>query len=175
MPETLLVQFGDECSRNVFFPPLDRRFRGTFDAHQLARHDPDAGRLVTNWPEPVLGQQLEIDLETGEAAVIEPLHAFPEIAKRIKGRGLTLAPARESVKCDLPTLLWYTRAAVQGGKARVVKGRLPEDIDESRVRKDLFVKPVENPIDKMAAALTAQAQAFNKLAEAIAALAAAKK
>jgi hypothetical protein len=161
---TLLVEFGDDHCRNVYFPPLDRRCRGRFDALALAKHDPDAGQLVNAWPEPIAGQRLEVDPDTGECAIVEPLHDFPAIAAKLKSRGLSLAPAREPVTCDLPTLLFYLRAAVNGGKAKIVRGAIPP-FDESKVRRDLFVAPAENPVATLATALTAQAKAFDRLAD----------
>lgn len=163
--ETLVVEFGDELCRNIYFAPLDRRFRGRFDAQQLARRDRDAGQLMNDWPEPIAGQQLAIDVETGAAEVVEPLHDFPAIAARIKARGFTLAPQRESVTCDLPTMLFYAVSAVKAGKARVVRGALPDSIDESKVRKDLFIQAVESDSNKLASAMTAQAKAFDRLAD----------
>ncbi len=155
--ETLLVEFGDDRCRNYFFPPLDRRLRGRFDAQQLAKHDRDAGALIADWPEAVAGQQLEIDNDTGEAAIVEPLHDFPSIAARLHKSGLQLAPRRESVTCDLPTLLYYTRDAVKSGAARIVRGALPE-FDESKARLHLFVEPPLNQTAELA-------KAFNRLAD----------
>lgn len=161
--ESLVVEFGDELCRNIYFPPLDRRFRGRFDAQQLARRDRDAGALLTDWPDSVSGQQLAVD-EGGEVAVLEPLHQFPAIKARIEKRGLSLAPPRERVECDLPTLLHHVRAAVNAGTARIVSGSIP-DFDESKVRKDLFIAQVESDTNKLATALTAQAKAFERLAD----------
>src|SRR5262245_50745723 len=163
--EPLVLEFGDDLCRNIYFAPLDRRFRGRFDAQQLARRDRDAGALLNEWPEPIAGQQLAIDLETGAADVLEPLHEFPAIAARIKSRGLTLAPERERVECDLPTMLFYAAAAVKAGQARVVRGTLPDHIDEAKVRKDLFINAVESDTVKLSSALTAQARAFERLAD----------
>src|SRR5688572_2631884 len=115
--EPLVLEFGDDLCRNIYFAPLDRRFRGRFDAQQLARRDRDAGQLLNEWPEPIAGQQLAIDPETGAAEVVEPLHDFPAVAARIKARGFMLAPQRERVTCDLPTLLYYAAAAVKAGQA----------------------------------------------------------
>lgn len=162
--ETLVVEFGDDHCRDIFIAPLDRRFRGRFEAQQIAKHDRDAGALLADWPDPIAGQQIEIDLDSGAAAVLEPLHEFPAIAQRLKSRGMSLAPARESVACDLPTLLYYVRAAVAAKQARIVRGTIPE-IDESKVRRDLFVAQSEPTTMALAKALNAQAAAFTRLAD----------
>jgi hypothetical protein len=157
--EPLVVEFGDDHCRNVYFPPLDRRLRGRFDAVKLAQHDRDAGELVNTWPEPVAGQQLAIDADAGEVAIVEPLHAFPAIVARLKGRGLRLAPAREAVSCDVPTALHYAKAAVTAGQARVVSGTLPDAIDATKVRSNFLVPPTVNTQATLATALTKLADA----------------
>jgi hypothetical protein len=162
--ESVLVEFGDDHCRDIFLAPLDRRMRGRFEAQQVAKFDRDAGSLISEWPDPVAGQQLEINTEVEEAAVIEPLHDFPQIAARIKGKGLRLAPARERVQCDFATLVFYVKAAVAAKQARVIRGTLP-DVDESKVRRDLFVTPQESPTKTLATAMAAQAAAFNRLAD----------
>jgi hypothetical protein len=161
--EPLVVEFGDDHSRNIYFPPLDRRIRGRFDAHQIAKTDPDAGALISEWPEPIAGQQLLIDPDTGEVALLEPLHDFPAIATRIKQRKLRLAPAREKVNCDVPTAAFYAKACIQAGQARIVRGTIPL-IDESKVRHDFIIKLPETPEQTLTAALNKQTAAFERLA-----------
>lgn len=154
--EPCVIEFGDDTCRNVFVPPLNRRFRGRFDAQRLVKKDRDAGGMVSEWPEPVAGQQLAID-DSG-VAVLEPLHNFPAIKERIEGRGLKLAPPREKIDvADLDTLLYHLQMAINAGAARIVSGSMPA-IDESKVQHDLFVQRRESDADKLA-------KSFNRLAD----------
>jgi hypothetical protein len=161
----LVVEFGDSHCRNVFFPPLDRRMRGRFDPTLAVKHDRDAGELVSQYPDGIAGQQLEINTQSGEVAVLEPLHAFPAIEQRLKQRGLRLAPARQVANCDLETALWYASEAVKAGQAKVVSGKFPELIDENKVRKDLFIKPPVNQAATLQKAIENQTAAFTRLAD----------
>lgn len=164
--ENLVIEFGmDDACRDVYFPPLDRRMRGRFDAKIVAAHDADAGPLLGEWKEPLAGQMLAI--EGDDVAVLEPLHKFPAIAARLKQRNLTLAPEREAVKCDPLTAMYYAREAVKAGQAKVISGTLPTDIDESKVQRDFIVKPPVNPQKSLASAIEAQTVAFNRLADAL--------
>lgn len=160
----VVVEFGDDRGRNIYFPPLDRRMRGRFDAVKLAQFDKDAGELVSQWPEPLAGQQIAIDSESGEVAVLEPLHANLKATAKLKQRGLSLAPAHEPVNCDVPTALHYAAEAIKAGQAIIVSGTLPQ-YDAAAVRHDFIVKPQANPQDKLAAAIDAQTTAFNRLAD----------
>lgn len=163
--EPLVVEF-DASNRNPYFPPLDRKFRGRFSAALAVRTDKDAGELGGEWPEPIPGQHLAIDCDTGEAAVVEPLHdpRFKEIADRLKGKKLTLPPEREAVTCDLPTLLLFTQRAIKAGQARIVSGQIPP-FDESKARQHFITQPHEDVEAKLATAMESQAAAFNRLCD----------
>jgi hypothetical protein len=162
----VVIEFGDERGRNVYFPPLDRRMRGRFDAVKLAQFDKDAGELVSQWPEPVAGQQLAIDPASGEVAIVEPIHKNLKVTAKLKQKGLTLAPEREIVNCDVPTALHYAKAAIEAGQAIIVSGTIPQ-YDAAAVRHDFIVKPPADPQSKLVDAINNQAAAFDRLATAL--------
>lgn len=168
MKESTLVCEFDAENRNVYFPPLDRSLRGRFDAQLAARRDKDAGALLSEIPDPIPGQQIAVDVETGEAALVEPLHdpRFAAIAERIKARGCKLFPEREPLKIDKPTVLHWLKQAVTDGQARVVKGELPAKIDGTP-KLHFIVQPQASTSDKLAAALDNLAAAQREQTDAI--------
>jgi hypothetical protein len=176
MSAALLVEF-DADNRNPYFPPLERVMRGAYSSQIAVRRDKDAGAVLAEFPEPIPGQQLAVNVESGDAAILEPLHdpRFAAIADRIKGRGIRLPEQRESVKCDLPTLIHWIKEAVEAKQARVVSGSLPDKI-EGKPRLHFIVQPRESSeaklaaaIDRMAAAQEQQTEAITKLLAALAA------
>jgi hypothetical protein len=171
----LVVEFDHE-NRNPYFPPLLRSLRGRFDAQLAAKRDKDAGALLSEWPDGIPGQQITVDCETGEAALLEPLQdpRFAAIADRIKARGAKLFPPRETLPLDKATALHWIKQAVVDGQAKVIAGTLPEKIDGTP-RLHFIVQPVESTeaklasaIDGMAAAMREQTDAITKLLAALA-------
>jgi hypothetical protein len=162
----IVIEFGDDHCRNPYFAPLDRRMRGRLDAVKLAQHDRDAGELVAQWPEPLPGQQLSIDPQSGEVAVLEPLAGNAKVEAKLKARSLRLAPAREPVNCDWDTAAHYAAEAVKAGQAIIVSGSIPQ-YDPAKVRKDFIVTPPPDPQAKLVDAINHQTAAFNRLAEAL--------
>ena len=167
---TVVVEF-DADNRNPYFPPLQTALRGAYSAQVASRRDKDAGALLSEWPEPIPGQRLAVDVETGEAALVEPLHdpRFAAIAERIKARGIKLCPEREHVACDVPTLLHWIKEAVNAGQAKVVAGRLPEKI-EGTPRLHFIVQPVETAEAKLAKAMESMAEAQREQTKALTAV-----
>lgn len=167
MTNTLLVEFDAE-NRNPFFPPLTKAMRGRFDPQLAARRDKDAGALMSEIPEPIPGQQLSIDPDTGEVALVEPLHdpRFAAIAERVKSRGCGLFPAREKVAVDLPTAVYWARVALDAKQARIVAGTVPKV--EGKPQLDFIVAPRESSESKLTAALLDLAAAQRETGEMIA-------
>lgn len=121
-------------NRNLYFVPIDRNVRGRFDWRRVAdKHGPE---LRDQWgEEPLPGQTISLDLETGNGAIVEPLAAIPESRKRVEIRRESLAPARQEFENINPAAwLYWIKAAVEAGKARLLKGTLPETVDHKPAR-----------------------------------------
>lgn len=165
---TVEIEIDGPRNENLRFRPLQREVRGRFDWLRIG--EPEAHRAAVQWGGlPIPGQRIGFDDATLTGYVTEPLHdpAHAALAEKIKARGMKLPPQRESFdRCDRDTWLFWLRQAVACGLARIVKGELPEGIDESKVRRDFLFAPRQpSTTDKLTAALAAQAAAFNRLAD----------
>ncbi|MGE3313999.1 MAG: hypothetical protein AB7O26_02705 [Planctomycetaceae bacterium] len=121
-------------NRNLYFVPIDRNVRGRFDWRRVAdKHGPE---LRDQWgEEPLPGQTISLDVENQSGAILEPLAAVPEFKKRVEARRESLAPARQEFANVNPAAwLYWIKAAVEAGKARLLKGKLPETIDYKPAR-----------------------------------------
>jgi len=176
--EVLEVEIDGPANESLRFRPLAREVRGRHewsrcpspDAHRLGLRD-YAGAAIP-------GQLLGIDLEAGKGYLKDPLHE-PEhaaLAERIVKKGMRLPPAREEFAAHGPTWIFWIAQAVRAGLARIVKGKLPEALDETDVRKDfLFAPPkpserdrLADAINRMAESQAAQTEALTKLLSALA-------
>ena len=153
--ETIKIEIDGPQNQALYFRPIQRRIRGRFDVLRI--NEPNAAKLRRAWPEPIPGQRLELNLETGEAAIVEPLH-FPEFAaikEKIEATGQKIAPEREELQgVDVPTFCYFMREAATSGVARIVSGVFPETIGTPRRRFHSSVQP--EPIDKLTAAIERQ-------------------
>lgn len=168
MATSLEIEIDGPHNENLRFRPLQKEIRGRLDWTRIG--DPEAHRIaVTFGGLPIPGQRIGFDDATGRGYVIDPLHDAEHAAlvEKIKARGMRLPPAREEIEgADRVTWLYWMRQAVRCGLARIVAGKLPDDLDETKVRRDFIFAPKQpTPTDKLTAALSAQAAAFNRLAD----------
>jgi hypothetical protein len=146
-------------NQNLYFRPLQRSLRGTFDVNRIP--DPQGRMLNADFPWPIPGMRIALDVEKRTAAVIEPLYA-PEhkaIREKIESRGLKLGPQREEFQnVDFNTWAFWLRRAVANGVAKIVEGKFGA-IDEAKARKNFVTvdKPDkrDNMIEKLVAVLYA--------------------
>jgi len=116
-------------NRNLYFTPLDRTVRGRFDWRRIAdKHGPE---LRDQWGEdPLPGQTISLDLAKGEGAILEPLYGRPDVMKRVETRGDTLPPERQTFsEIDPQEWLYWLKAAINTGKARLLRGEMPKAVD----------------------------------------------
>lgn len=166
--EPIVLEFADE-NRNPLFPPLpERPMRGRFDSTLAVKRDADASKLLVDWPDGIPGERLEVNPETGEAAIVEPLRdpRFAAIADKLKQRGLALPPARQPLpQLDKPTALYWVREAVRNKQAVLISGKLPDKIEGTPRTEFILSPPPPSPLDRLTEALLAQATAFARLAD----------
>src|SRR5579862_5889127 len=106
---TIEVEIDGAANEQLFFAPLQRRIRGKFDLNRVA--EPLARMKTREWPQPIPGQRLGIDLETGQGYLTEPLHesANGAIKERIL-RTAKLGPEREAfASVHVPTWLYWIK------------------------------------------------------------------
>lgn len=152
----LEIEIGDQRNRNLFFQPLQRKLRGRFDLNRCC--EPLARVKAGEWSEPIPGQRLVVDLETGETAIVEPLYdpAHAPLRERIEARGMKLPPERERFeKVCLATWLFYIARAVKAGKAVILRGEIPAELPGEPTR-HFATRPIVDPVERLAAAMEKQ-------------------
>lgn len=167
--ELLELEIDSPNDGPVFFGPLGRRLRGRFDAARVVKHDGSASRLLNEFPNPIPGQRLVVNVDTGECVVLEPLHdaEFAAIRQKIEKAKMTLEPERQEYKQHVPTLLHWCKRLVEDSCARVLRGKLPDKIDGEPKelsplgpRKPSQIQELTKAFERQSAALERQAAAF---------------
>lgn len=160
-----LIEIEPDTATNqeLHFTPLGRNIRGRFDYNRVA--EPMAAQHTREFPNGIPGQRLTLDLDSGEAAIVEPLHdpAYRDIRQKIEKRGMQLPPERQTFQVDAasqPTWLWWIRNVIESGLAKLTRGTLPEKITGD-IRKRFIVNeqtkdPRDSRIDKLLALLYAK-------------------
>lgn len=128
------IEFDGPRNENPVFRPLDRKCRGRFILARVP--NPNAQTLTKKYGAPIPGERLSLDLDTGEACIIEPLQ-LPEheelrnkLARDETGRTIfRFGPARDSKGVvHKPTYLFWMRQVVEAGYARLTAGEFPRDL-----------------------------------------------
>lgn len=122
------VEVDADRNRNLYFVPLERSVRGRFDWKRVA--DRHSAELRDKWgEEPIPGQRILVDVDKSAGSLVEPLHNYPEIKRRIEERGETLPPERQTfTNIDVNEWLYWLRLAVDSGKASLLNGELPQSV-----------------------------------------------
>jgi hypothetical protein len=130
------VEIEIDTPRNgsLWFRPLQRQLRGRFDFNRVAEPMARVAPFEHKVPEVFPGLHVALDTEALAAAVIEPLHGpdHQEVRAKLKARGWGLGNEREEIEVKaeaLPTWLYWLKRAVEGGTARLVKGKLPDKVE----------------------------------------------
>lgn len=152
--KTLAVEIAGPKNQCVYFSPLRMRIRGALDVRKIA--EPNGMKLHAEWGEGVPGQRIEYYPESGEGAIVEPLHdsEFAALREKIEARGMKLAPQRQPFSCDAATAIHHLRAIVEGGAGRLVAGEWPEVTGTPRTRFHSAERP--GPMDRLAQAIEEQ-------------------
>ena len=163
MTGTLEIELNGPRNQNLFFRPLQRRLRGRLD---FARDSRPLARMKTaQYPLPIPGQRLGIDLDNSEGFLVDPLHDAEHLPtrERIEASGAKLGPARESFpNVDAVTWLFWIKSAVDAGLAQVVSGKLPDKIT-GEPQTSFIMKREPSSSDRLTAAIERQTEVFEKL------------
>ncbi len=170
--ETAVIEVEADTPQNsnVRFRPLQANVRGRWD---WARCSPEYQRIAAKWGGlPIPGQRIQFDGATGKLAIVDPLHdgEHEALREKITKGGYKIPPRREEHEgIDRNTALFWMRRLVELGQAKLTKGQFPTDLDGSKARRDFLFAPRTTPTrdELLVGALTAQAQGFNRLADAL--------
>jgi hypothetical protein len=158
MANVIEIEPDTKNNNDLGFMPLWRSIRGRFDFNRMGERE--AKLMTIKFPDPIPGQRLGIDLDAGEGYIVEPLH-HPEHRKIRETLAKDGYPGLEPERAIFPlqkedhaTWLYWMKRAVDGGLAKLVRGKLPDRI-EGKPRKNFVTKPRIDPRDKMIERLTA--------------------
>lgn len=127
----LEVEVGATRNCNLLFPATGRRIRGKFDPVRASRTDGQASSIVNDFPDPIPGQILGIDLESGTGYIRDTLHDDKHsVLRRRLEKKFSLPAAREEFpNVHVPSWLFWLRRAVECGACVVIAGKLPDKAD----------------------------------------------
>lgn len=174
MIEQNVIEIEADAPHNacVRFRPTQSSIRGRWD---WSRCGIELQRLAGNWGgQSIPGQRIAFNMDTNRAAVLDPLHedAHEALREKIVKAGYKLPPkVQEHEAQDKNTWLFWMQRLVTEGLAKLVRGKFPEDIDPDTAKRN-FITGIEerkgpSRDELLVTALTAQAQAFDRLATAI--------
>ncbi len=157
--ENKIIEIEVDGPRNesLAFPPLQCRIRGRCDVNRIP--ESHAKELLNKWPEPIPGQRIRLDLDTGEIAIIDGLYApeYRRMRERI-AKGWELPPEKEIRKgVDVASCLYYMIEAVKAGYAKVTAGSLPETLPGTP-KTDWYTPRRSDPQTDLAGAIRQMAQ-----------------
>lgn len=141
----IVIEFGHpERNREVFFAPLKRSLRGRFDVRNDSEPEASKTRLAV-----IPGQRLRLDPDAGTGEILEPLHEpqYASLRETIARANMKLEPPTQPAATDWPTLVFWTKRAVESGHARVLAGELPEKV-EGTPRTRVFGQETVDPRDR---------------------------
>lgn len=152
------LEFDTPQNASVLVRPLDRKFRGRFDARRAGCHT-----LLSDWPLPIPGERLEMT-SADNVFVTEPLHSDENAATReaVEAKGYKIGPERQKLEnYHLDSLLFYCQELVDSGKASLVSGEIPKPKGQPK-RRFYSSEPVE-PMDRLTSALEKQTAMLAKV------------
>ena len=165
----IAIEIENDRNRSVFFAPLDRVLRGTFDTSKCS--DPTAKLSSTTWPQPIPGVRLGLDPKTGDGFIYDSLYSDEHKPTRelIEKRGQRLGPEREEFSgVHVASWLQRMQAAVSNGSARLVEGKFPDKLPGKPIESFLTLdKPsrqdrTDDVLDKLATVLDKLATVLGK-------------
>jgi hypothetical protein len=153
------IEIDGPQNEHVVFRPLQRRIRGRFDL--LRVNEPQAKLRLNEFPKPIPGQRIAIDLTTKEGWIREPLRdpenaeLAAKLTRSADGRSLRELPPAREVFADIDVSSWayYMACEVAAGNAKLVRGALP-DHKTLKPRKNWYTqRPDADREDSIAIAL----------------------
>jgi hypothetical protein len=134
--------------------------------------DPMAKVAAATQPNPIPSQLIGYDFDKKIGFVEETLHR-PEhraIKEKIEAKGQRLSPEREEFQGDAATWAFWLASAVKAGLARIVEGKIPDDLPGKPQTNFIFAERETTTTDKLTAAIERQTTVLEKQAELFTAL-----
>ena len=163
----LEIEVDGARNEQLYFRPLGRSIRGRFEFQRVG--EPMASVVATSWPSAIPSQIIGID-PSGDGYIVEPLHNDEHAATKdqIEKQGMKLEPKITMFE-DIDRVTWqfWLKAAVESGIAKVVSGRLPDEITGTP-RLDFITDRKPEIEERLTNALEKQNELFEKLLEKLA-------
>lgn len=160
------IEIDGPCNENLMFRPISRSVRGRFDFMRIG--EPMAKVKAVEWV-PIPSQRLGIN-DKGVGYILEPLHD-PEheaLRSKIEKMGYRFDPPRTTfTEIDYVSWMFWLKAAVDSGLAKITVGELPTKIEGFPRKNFILAEPEKSSGDKLTAALEQQTIAFNRLTDAL--------
>lgn len=128
----LEVTFDTPEDGNVYFPPCGYSLRGRRDFMRMAMHQPDAVNLAAQFPRGLPSTLLRIDLDERAVTLVEPLRSDEWLPEResLEARQIPIPRDIEIPHPHISDWLHEVKRSLDFGRAKIVKGALPEDLGE---------------------------------------------
>lgn len=163
----LTVEIDGPHNENIAFDPIHRRVRGRWNWNRC--DEPASRQLSAHYGDDIPGQRLAIDPKAGKGYLLEPLRSDEPHATLCREKltsalgGLKLDPeSTEYTGIHAPTWLFYLKALVDSGRARVVSGEYPADFGGPPIIEGI-TRATADPLVTLAAAIDRQTALFEKL------------
>ena len=168
----IVVECGNDKSHNVHFPPVVKNVRGRFNAQMIAARNPDASRLLRQFPDPVPGGRIYLDEKTGEGSILEPLRLdeFKDLRSLFEKRGIKVPEDQHFQNVSVTDWLYCLKDLVDAGLATVLEGKIPSKIEGKR-SKSFIVADAPDEMETLRATVAENSRVMRECVEAIKALA----
>lgn len=153
-------------NRNAFFPPIGKAVRSTFDVSKIP--DTHGSNIALNWPIPIAGQTLRLDVKERIGHLHECLRDPEHQAEKdlVTKRGYDLPGDETYANVHVATWLFHMKRLVDAGEATVTEGTMPDKIGRPL---DCFIttekSPTEKSMDRLAMAIDRQSEVFEAVLE----------
>jgi hypothetical protein len=155
-----VIEIECDTPRNsqLHFLPIGSNVRGRFDYSRDT--EPQSRVAGIDYPEPIPGQRLGLDLDALEGYIAEPLHdkAYAKLRAVVERKGFSLPKEKEVFKlskADVPTWLYWMKRSVEGGDCKLLRGKLPERVEGEPQKSFITKARGPDPRDAVIARLTA--------------------
>jgi hypothetical protein len=131
MANVLELEVDSDKNANWYFLPIGETIRGRMD-YSRETHATSIKEGRELFPKGIPGQRLVLDLDAGQAQIVEPILKDESILKVLKKRGMAPPTEKEPVpvhKDSIPSWLYWIKRGVESGIVKLLRGKLPDKID----------------------------------------------
>ncbi len=135
----LEIELATPNGNDVYFNPAGKKLRGAWDYLRMSLNDHAYSRPAIEYPRGVPGKRIRVRLDDSHVTIVEPL-ANPEWAEersKIEARGFSIERDEEISNAYLPDWLHEIKRTLDCKCAKLVQGKLPDDLGEERLVEEL--------------------------------------